>query len=74
MMYGNKAWVLDKRKRIKDYFLRLSLNKKLTLMMLLLSLSLMIVYIFFYSRTERAMYNEFEKQTADLSKAIQVGV
>ncbi len=73
-MHGTKAWILDKRKRIKDYFLRLSLNKKLTLMMLLLSLSLMIVYIYFYSRTERAMYNEFERQTADLSRAIQVGV
>jgi signal transduction histidine kinase len=73
-MHSNTVWVLDKRKKIKDFFLRLSLNKKLTLMMLLLSLSLMIVYIFFYSRTERAMYDEFERQTADLSRAIQVGV
>jgi sensor histidine kinase regulating citrate/malate metabolism len=73
-MHSNTVWVLDKRKKIKDFFLRLSLNKKLTIMMLLLSLSLMIVYIFFYLRTERAMYNEFERQTADLSRAIQVGV
>ena len=59
---------------IKDYFLRLSLNKKLTLMMLFLSITLMSTYIFLYSQTEKAMYDEFEKQTAELSKAIQVGV
>jgi len=59
---------------IKNYFLKLSLNKKLTLMMLLLSLSLVSVYVFLYSQTEKAMYEEFEKQTAELSKAIQVGV
>jgi signal transduction histidine kinase len=59
---------------IKDFFLKLSLNKKLTLMMLLLSLSLVSVYIFLYSQTEKAIYKEFEKQTAELSKAIQVGV
>jgi signal transduction histidine kinase len=66
-MYLNKA-------TIKDYFLRLSLNKKLTLMMLFLSITLMSTYIFLYSQTEKAMYEEFEKQTAELSKAIQVGV
>ncbi|MGC2064132.1 MAG: ATP-binding protein, partial [Thermodesulfovibrionales bacterium] len=57
-----------------DYFLRLSLNKKLTLMMLFLSITLMSTYIFLYSQTEKAMFDEFEKQTAELSKAIQVGV
>ncbi|MBI5101842.1 MAG: HAMP domain-containing protein [Nitrospirae bacterium] len=59
---------------LKDYFLRLSLKTKLTLMMLFLSLLLMTVYISLYAQTERAMYEEFEKQTAELSKAIQVGV
>lgn len=59
---------------IKDYFLKLSLNNKLTLMMLLLSVSLISVYILLYSQTEKAMYVEFERQTAELSKAIQVGV
>ncbi|TAN43579.1 MAG: sensor histidine kinase [Nitrospirae bacterium] len=59
---------------IKDYFQKLSLKTKLTLMMLFLSISLMSVYILLYSQTERAMYDEFEKQTAELSKAIQVGV
>src|ERR1700690_285534 len=59
---------------VKNYFLKLSLKIKLTLMMLFLSISLMSVYIFLYTQTEKAMYEEFEKQTAELSKAIQVGV
>jgi signal transduction histidine kinase len=62
------------RQAAKDYFLRLSLNQKLVVMMLLLSLSLVSIFILLYSQTERAMYNEFESQTAELSKAIQVGV
>jgi signal transduction histidine kinase len=62
------------KQRVKDYFLKLSLNQKLVAMMLLLSLSLMSVFILLYSQTEKAMYNEMENQTAELSKAIQVGV
>jgi len=62
------------KKRVREYFLKLSLNQKLMAMMLLLSLSLMSVYFFLYFETERAMYHEFENQTAELSKAIQVGV
>ena len=59
---------------LKDYFLKLSLNNKLMLMMLLLCVSLLSVYIFLYSHAEKAMYAEFQKQTSELSKAIQVGV
>ncbi len=59
---------------LREYFLRLSLNQKLISMMLLLSLSLMSVYFILYFETEQAMYREFENQTAELSKAIQVGV
>jgi len=59
---------------VRDHFQRLSLNKKLTLMMLMLSLSLTFVYIMLYAQTEQAMYDEFERQTSELSKAIQVGV
>ena len=59
---------------LREYFLRLSLNQKLISMMLLLSLSLMSVYFVLYFETEQAMYREFENQTAELSKAIQVGV
>ncbi len=58
----------------KDYFLRMSLNKKLTSMMLLLSLSLISIYVFLYYQTERAVYRELAQQTSELSKAIQVGV
>lgn len=61
-------------KNVREYFLRLSLNQKLISMMLLLSLSLMSVYFILYFETEQAMYREFESQTAELSKAIQVGV
>jgi signal transduction histidine kinase len=59
---------------IKEYFLSLSLNRKLIGMMLLLSLILISVLTFLYSHYERALLEELEKQTADLSKAIQVGV
>src|SRR5512139_535464 len=59
---------------VKDYFLKLSLNQKLVAMMLLLSISLTSVFVILYSQTEKAMYRELENQTAELSKAIQVGV
>ncbi len=59
---------------VKDYFLKLSLNQKLVAMMLLLSISLTSVFVVLYSQTEKAMYSELENQTAELSKAIQVGV
>ncbi|MDH4028639.1 MAG: cell wall metabolism sensor histidine kinase WalK, partial [Nitrospirota bacterium] len=58
----------------KDTFFRLTLNKKLVAMMLFLSLSLITMLIFIYDRSEKAIYSEFEKQTAELSKAIQVGL
>jgi nitrogen fixation/metabolism regulation signal transduction histidine kinase len=59
---------------IKDYFLSLSLNKKLIGMMIFLSLVLVSVLTFLYSQSEKALLTELENQTADLSKAIQVGV
>ncbi len=59
---------------IKNYFLDLSLNKKLIGMMLFLSLILVSVLLFLYSQSERTLLVEIEKQTAELSKAIQVGV
>lgn len=59
---------------IKDYFLSLSLNKKLIGMMLLLSLILLSVLTFLYSQYEKALLEELANQTAELSKAIQVGV
>ena len=59
---------------IKEYFLNLSLNRKLIGMMLLLSLILLSVLTFLYSQSEKVLYRELENQTAELSKAIQVGV
>jgi len=67
---------------IKDFFLRggtapcfrLSLNRKLVLMMLALNLTLTGALIFLYYQTEKAMYNEFERQTSELSKAIRAGL
>jgi nitrogen fixation/metabolism regulation signal transduction histidine kinase len=59
---------------IKNYFLSLSLNKKLIGMMLFLSLILISVLTFLYSQSEKMVFKELENQTADLSKAIQVGV
>lgn len=59
---------------IKDYFLSLSLNRKLIGMMLFLSLILISVLTFLYSQSEKMLLKELENQTAELSKAIQVGV
>jgi len=43
-------------------------------LMLLTSLSLIAVLVAFYYQTEKALYNEFERQTTQLSKAIQIGI
>jgi len=59
---------------IKTFFLNLSLNKKLVLMMLFLSSILLSVLFFLYWQSEKVLLNELGNQTAELSKAIQVGV
>lgn len=59
---------------IKDHFLSLSLNKKLIAIMLFLSASLMSILVILYYQTEKSIFNEFEKQVAELSKGIQVGI
>jgi signal transduction histidine kinase len=59
---------------LKEYFLSISLNKKLIGMMLLLSFILISVMQFLYAQSEKALLSELENQTAELSKAIQVGV
>lgn len=43
-------------------------------MMLVLSFTLISVLVVLYSQAERALLREFENQTAELSKAIQIGV
>jgi len=59
---------------MKNIFINLSLNKKLVLMMLFLSSILLSTLFFLYWQSERALLNELSNQTAELSKAIQVGV
>lgn len=59
---------------LKRFFLNLSLNRKLIAMMLFLSFILVTILLFLYSRSETVLFKELEKQTAELSKAIQVGV
>ena len=51
-----------------------SLNSKLVAIMLILSLSLVTVLVLFYRHTEKALYADFERQTAELSEAIRIGV
>ena len=59
---------------IKDYLMSISLNTKLIGMMLLLSVTVITILMFLYAQSEKALMNELENQTAELSKAIQVGV
>jgi signal transduction histidine kinase len=51
-----------------------SLNKKLIFMMLFLSSILISTLIFFYTQSEQALFHELERQTVELTKAIQIGV
>jgi nitrogen fixation/metabolism regulation signal transduction histidine kinase len=59
---------------VKNTFLNLSLNKKLVLMMLFLSSILLSVLFFLYWQSEKVVLKQLSNQTAELSKAIQVGV
>ena len=59
---------------LKDKLFKVTLNKKLIAMMLFLSLSLISILVFLYYQSEKAIYNEFERQTAELSKSIQIGL
>ncbi|MEW6713939.1 MAG: ATP-binding protein [Nitrospirota bacterium] len=61
-------------KTLKDRLFTFSLNKKLVAMMLFLNLSLIAVLVFLYYQTEKGVYNEFERRTSELSKAIQIGL
>jgi signal transduction histidine kinase len=59
---------------LRNFFLGLSLNKKLIFMMIFLSLILISVLLFLYTQSEKELLKELEKQTSELSRAIQVGV
>ncbi len=47
---------------------------RLAVLMLLTSLSLVALLIVFYYQTEKRLYNEFARQTTELSKAVQIGL
>jgi nitrogen fixation/metabolism regulation signal transduction histidine kinase len=43
-------------------------------LMLLTSLSLIVLLVVFYHQTEKRLYNEFARQTTELTKAVQLGL
>lgn len=51
-----------------------SLRFRLVAIMLFTSLCLVSILVIFYYQTEKALFNEFERQTSELSKAVQVGL
>jgi len=51
-----------------------SLWVRLSLLMLLTSLSLVMILVVFYHQTETRFYDEFARQTTELSKALQIGM
>lgn len=53
---------------------RYSLNTRLVIIMLFLSFIMVCALLVIYSQSEKAIYREIEKQTSDLTKAIQIGV
>jgi nitrogen fixation/metabolism regulation signal transduction histidine kinase len=59
---------------LKRLSLNLSLNMKLILMMLFLSFILVAILMFFYTRSEKRLLLEMERQASELTKAIQIGV
>ena len=61
-------------REIGHVFPRLSLNAKLVALMLFQSFSIIAILVFLYYQTEISIQSEFEKQIADLSKGIQMGV
>lgn len=42
--------------------------------MLSVSVSLVALLVFFYYQTEKDLFNEFQRQTSELSKAVQIGL
>jgi len=56
------------------YFIKPSLRLRLVGIMLFTSMCLVSILVVFYYQTEKALFNEFERQTADLSRAVQIGL
>ncbi len=59
---------------VKTFFLNLSLNKKLVLMMLVMTAVLLVTLITIYWQSEKNLMAQIESQTAELAQAVQVGV
>ncbi len=59
---------------IMNMFDRLSLKWKLIILLLFLNFTLMSSLYIFYGQTEKRLLKEIEKQTVDLTRAIQIGV
>jgi len=57
-----------------NMFDRLSLKWKLIILLLFLNFTLMSSLYIFYGQTEKRLLKEIEKQTVDLTRAIQIGV
>lgn len=59
---------------LRTWLLKSSLNKKLVGIMLFLNLCIIFILVFLYYQSEKILYNEFERQTSELLKAIQIGL
>jgi signal transduction histidine kinase len=58
----------------RRFIFRPTLRLKLTALMLTTSLSLVAILVFVYYQTEKTLYNEFQRRTTELSKAVQIGL
>ncbi len=58
----------------RRFIFRPTLRLKLTALMLTTSLSLVAILLFLYYQTEKTLYNEFQRRTSELSKAVQIGL
>jgi signal transduction histidine kinase len=58
----------------KTFLFKPSLRLRLVAIMLFTSLCLVSILVVFYYQTEKALFNEFERRTAELSKAVQIGL
>lgn len=60
--------------RFRFPFLKPSLRTRLVWLMLLMSMSLVMILVFFYYQTEKVLFNEFQRKTSELTRAVQVGL
>jgi len=56
------------------FIFRFSLNLRLIMIMLFLSFILISILMFLYSESEKKLFKQLERQTTELTKAIQIGV